>query len=294
MPTHLTRALLVMTCLNVFAYAQCANDHRSDKHGGIAVVDFAVTGTTSLGSAELGQLAGGFIGSCYNDDSEEMQERLRAEFQNRGYFMVEVKSLSLKSGDPLGIPKLVTVEAEVAEGPRYKVGEITFLGNHALSAERLREAFTLKKGDVFARDKIARGLESLRSLYGSDGFVDFSCIPDTEPSSDGTMILKVTITEGPQYHMGKLEIVASNERAARLRAEWKMSEGSTYDSTYITKFVEGHHGMLPEGLTPEDVRHVSNCPKAIVDVSLTLDPREGKSDLPEKSIPCESHHGQSK
>jgi hypothetical protein len=37
------------------------------------------------------------------------------------------------------------------------------------------------------------------------------------------MTLAVTVVEGPQYHMGELEIVAGKETAARLRAEWKMA-----------------------------------------------------------------------
>jgi outer membrane protein assembly factor BamA len=90
-----------------------------------------------------------------------MGERLRAAFQDRGYFTVEVKHLTFKPADPLGTPKPVTVEADVAEGPKYKVGEIMFLKNHVFSSERLRDDFSLKKGDVFNRDKIASGLESL-------------------------------------------------------------------------------------------------------------------------------------
>lgn len=291
---HLTLALLVITCFTVVAYAQCINDLRSDKHVGVIVTDFTITGTTTLNSTELARLTGDFVGSCYNDDSEEMQERLRAGFQDGGYFAVEVKRLSLKPDDPLGIPKPVTVEAEVAEGPKYKVGEITFLRNHAFSSEKLREKFPLKKGDVFERDKIASGLESLRKLYGSSGFVDFFCIPETQPLSDGTMTLKVTVSEGPQYHMGKLEILAGKEIAARLRAEWKMAEGSTYDSTYISKFVGKNHSLLPDGFTAADVRQLFNCPEALVEVSFIIDPREGTSELPLKNIPCESHHDQSK
>src|SRR5258708_32739755 len=211
MRTHLTHALVVMTCLTIVAYAECANDHRSDKHGGIVVIDFTIIGTTTVSSTELARLTRDFVGSCYNDESEEMQERLRAGFQNRGYFAVNVKSLSVKPRDPLGIPKPVTVEAEVAEGPRYKVGEITFLENHAFSAERLREEFSLKKADVFERDKRASVLESSRKIYSSSATLDFLDIRGTSPSSNGTMTLKVTAGEGPQYRTGWLETLAADE-----------------------------------------------------------------------------------
>jgi outer membrane protein assembly factor BamA len=291
---HVTRVLLVATSFSALAYAQCAKDNRSDEHGGVVVKDFTINGTTTLNSTELARLSGEFVGSCYNDDSEEMQERLRAGFQEHGYFAVEVKHLTFKSSDPLGSPKPVAVEAEVAEGPKYRLAKITFLENHAVSTEALRREFPLKPGDVFERGKIASGLESLRKLYASKGFLDFTCIPDTEPSSNGTMTLAVTVVEGPQYHMGKLEIVAGEETAARLRAEWKMAAGAAYDSTYIGKFVEKNSSLLPEGFTAGDARQIMNCPEGVVEVSMMLDPREGKSELPVKSVPCESHDDQTK
>jgi outer membrane protein assembly factor BamA len=286
------RQLLVIACLAVVARGQCANDQRSEKRGGIVVSDFTITGTTTLSSPELEQLTGSFVGSCYNDDTEELQERLRAAFQDRGYFTVEVKSLSLKPGDPLGAPKPVAVEAEVAEGARYKVAGISFLKNQAFSEETLRQEFPLKKGDVFKREKVVSGLASLRKLYGSNGFLDYTAIPDVEPSSNGTMTLTVTVDEGPQYHMGKLEILAGREIAARLRTEWKMTEGSVYDNTYARKFVEENHRLLPDGFTAEDVRQVSNCPAAAVEVSMVIDPQEGTPGPPTKNIPCESGHDQ--
>src|SRR5258708_18281992 len=145
MRTHLTHALVVMTCLTIVAYAECANDHRSDKHGGIVVIDFTIIGTTTVSSTELARLTRDFVGSCYNDESEEMQERLRAGFQNRGYFAVNVKSLSVKPRDPLGIPKPVTVEAEVGGGRRTRVGGSRFLEIKRFALRGFPGRFRLKK-----------------------------------------------------------------------------------------------------------------------------------------------------
>jgi outer membrane protein insertion porin family len=40
--------------------------------------------------------------------------------------------------------------------------------------------FGMQKGDVFSTDKLRKGLENLRKLYGQFGFIDF--VP--EPSFD--------------------------------------------------------------------------------------------------------------
>jgi outer membrane protein assembly factor BamA len=291
---HVTHVLLVVISFSFFAFAQCAGDKRSEKHGGVVVTDFTIKGTTTLDSTEMARLSGDFVGSCYNDDSEEMQERLRAGFQEHGYFAAEIKHLTFNPSDPLATPKPVAVEAEVVEGPKYRLAQITILENHTISTEILRAEFPLKPGDVFERGKVATGLESLHKIYASKGFLDFTCIPDTEPSSNGTIILKLTVDEGTQYHMGKLEILAGKETAARLRGEWKMAEGTAYDSTYIRKFIEANGSLLPEGFSVRDTRQVMNCPEGVVALSLMVDPREGKSELPVNNIPCESQHDQTK
>ena len=270
-----------------FLLADCAQDHRDNKDGGILVTDFTISGTQAVSATELADITGNFIGACFNDDSDELGERIRAQFQDRGYFTVEVKHVSFKPGDPLGNPKPVTMEADVAEGPRYRLADITFLNNHAFGAQRLREAFPLKNGEVFERRKIASGLESLRSVYGKSGFLDFTAVPDTSFDSNATASLKISVQEGPQYHMGKLDVAASKEAAGRLRLEWKLPEGAVYDRSYLDTYIEANRDLLPAGFTRQDIQVASDCPHAVVDLKMIIDPAEDKSPPP-KNISCES------
>jgi outer membrane protein assembly factor BamA len=141
MRSRWVRVLLGLACLSLAARAQCWKDHREDPKGGILVTDVTISGTQTLSTTDLARMTGELTGSCFNNDSEEIGERVRVLFQDRGYFLVEVKSAKLKPSDPLAIPKPVTLEAEVAEGPKFKVGEITFVENHAFNAEKLRSSF---------------------------------------------------------------------------------------------------------------------------------------------------------
>jgi outer membrane protein assembly factor BamA len=142
-------ALLFTLFLSAAAlHAECVDDHRSNKNAGILVTDFTITGTHTVSATELARITSDLIGSCFNGDSEEMEARIRASFQDRGYFTVEVKSLGFKPRDPLGVPKPVTLEAEISDGPRFKLAEITFVDNHAFSSEKLRKEFPLKSGEA--------------------------------------------------------------------------------------------------------------------------------------------------
>jgi len=290
---HWATPLLALLLCAAWSYADCAQDHRSNKNAGILVTDFTISGTQTISATELALMTGNLIGSCFDDDPEELGERIRALFQDRGYFTAEVKHVGFKPGDPLAIPKPVTMDADVAEGPLYKLAEITFIDNHAISSGRLRQAFPLKKGAVFSRGKVASGLESLRRLYGSRGFLDFIAIPETQPSSNATMNLKISVQEGPQYHMGKLEIVAAKEVAGRLRLQWKLPEGAVYDHSYLDKYISANRDLLPSGFTRDSAQTGIDCPHALVDLKLVIDAAEDKS--PQlKSVDCESTKDDSK
>jgi outer membrane protein assembly factor BamA len=235
-------------------------------------------------------MTGELTGNCFEDDSDEMGERVRYLFQNRGYFMAEVKSVKLKAVDPLGIPKPVTMEADVVEGPKFKVGEISFLGYRAFSADKLRQQFPLKIGAVFERNKVAAGLESLRKLYGTHGYLDMTAIPETQPGSNALMHLSITFQEGPQYRLDKVEFVGKKEMISRLQVQWKLAAGSVYDAAYVDHYIETNRDFLPEGFGRNDVQIATDCPKALVEVRLVVDPTEDASRLQLKDVPCEDNH----
>jgi outer membrane protein assembly factor BamA len=279
-----------LTCFFVtpFLRADCVKDYRSNKRGGVLITDITIIGTQSLDSDELAAITSELTGTCLDEDPDEQGEVVRAPFQNRGYFGVEVKNLHLKPGDPMAVPKPAALEAEVLEGPRYRLAEIKFTGNHSFSADELRSKFPLKKGDLFSREKVANGLDSLRQVYVSNGFIDFTCIPNTENSSDATVDLSIAVMEGSQYHVGKVKLFTKKELAETLRAEWELPEGAVFDLTYLDKYIDRNQSLLPSGFQRSHVQIVRDCPNATVEIRLPLDAMDPRSQSPTKDSPCES------
>jgi len=193
-------SLVFVSCQS--SVAQSINQSLDDRK--ILVESFVISGTQAVDSAELAEITDSMSGSTFNDDAEELGERIRAQFQDHGYFKAEMQKLDIKVIDPLASPKPVRLEAKVSEGPRYRLSSIEFTGNHAVSTLGLRAEFPIKVGDVFARSKIAGGLKSMRRLYSSRGFLDFTCVPDTK--LDSGLRLNIEVQEGPQYRMDRLEI----------------------------------------------------------------------------------------
>ncbi len=293
MPRILVFVVAALAFLSVLLRADCTKDqdHRTTKNSGLLITDFTINGTQTLSSDELATIEREMTGSCFDENADEIEERVRALFQNRGYFGAVLNSLRIKPNDPVAVPKAVTVEVDVLEGSRYRLAEIGFVGNHAFNADELRNKFPLKKGDLFARDKIASGLDALRDLYLSSGFIAFTAIPDTQNLSNATVILSVAVMEGQQFHMGKLEIFAKKEIVDRLRTEWQMPEGAVFDMTYLENYIGRNRPLLPPDFQREHVQLVRDCQDSTVAVRLPLDATDPRSQSVPKDIGCDAPNG---
>ncbi len=174
---------------------------------------------------------------------EEDTERVRAEYQNRGYFKVLVQDPKTVIHDtghkgfhiPLlqsGPGKAVSITMPIEEGDRYTLGEITFKGNKAIAnTKALRAVFPIKDGDIFDRSKIAKGLESLRKAYGQIGFINFTSIPDTRfDEAKKQVFLDIDLDEGKQFSVRRIEFSGNTTtRDKVIRREIILEEGQVYN-----------------------------------------------------------------
>ena len=175
---------------------------------------------------------------------DEDTERVRDEFQNRGYFKVLVQDAKTEIRDtgrkgfhiPLlmkGAGKAVDITMPIEEGDRYKLGEITFKNNKAVTkAAALRSLFPIKDGDIFSREKIAKGLENLRKAYEELGYIKFTSIPNTTFDEDKKLVfLDIDVDEGKQFYVRRIEFTGNTTtRDKVIRREIALEEGQVYNS----------------------------------------------------------------
>lgn len=290
------RAIQCMTAIAFFfvcgpiLFAQVTNQsqHERNDDGKILVDSFVISGTRTLDSAELAEISNTMAGSEFDDDAEELGERLRAQFQDHGYCQAKTQNLEIKVLDPLASPKPVKLEAEVKEGPLCRLSILEFSGYRALSATELQAKLPVKLGDVFSRSKIAMGLQSMQGLYGVRGFLDAVFVPDLEVASGAVAKLSVRVREGTQYRMDELKISGPQEVADKVRARWELAPGAVFDVDYVKTFIEANGSLLPFDFTESGgVELVKNCPEAKVSVHINLS-REGQQStaVAAKSLAC--------
>jgi outer membrane protein insertion porin family len=175
---------------------------------------------------------------------DEDTERVRNEYQNRGYFKVIVNEPKTKIHDtghqgahiPLlqsGPGKAVDITMPIEEGDRYTLGSITFKNNKAVTnVKALRGLFAIKDGDIFSKDKVAKGLENLRKAYGEQGYINFTSVPETKFDDEKKQIfLEVDVDEGKQFYVRRIEFQGNTTtRDKVIRREVALEEGNIYNS----------------------------------------------------------------
>lgn len=175
---------------------------------------------------------------------DEDTERVRNEYQNRGYFKVIVNEPKTQIHDtghkgghiPLlqaGAGKAVDITMPIEEGDRYTLGSISFKNNKAVqNTKALRNLFPIRDGDVFSRDKVAKGLENLRKAYGEQGYINFTSVPETRFDDDKKLIfLDIDVDEGKQFYVRRIEFQGNTTtRDKVIRREIALEEGNIYNS----------------------------------------------------------------
>jgi len=175
---------------------------------------------------------------------EEDTERVRAEYQNRGYFKAGVSDPKTEIHDTghkgfhirvlqAGPGKAVDITMPIEEGDKYRLGKITFKNNKAISnTAALRSLFPLKDGDIFSREKIAKGIEALRKAYGEYGYINYTGVPSTTFDDEKKLAnLEIDIDEGKQFYVRRIEFVGNTTtRDKVIRRELALEEGGVYNS----------------------------------------------------------------
>jgi outer membrane protein insertion porin family len=149
-----------------------------------------------------------FRGKVNHNQINEDVERLTAYYRGLGYFRATVgRELEY---DHSG--QWVTINYVIDEGPRFKIRNVSVVGNEKFTEEQITGQFDLTSGDFFNLDKMQRDENMLRDLYGSQGhiFADIKATPvfQEEP---GQLDLVYRVDEGELFRVGEIKIHVKGE-----------------------------------------------------------------------------------
>jgi outer membrane protein insertion porin family len=215
----------------------------------------------------------------------EDAERVRYYYQTKGYFKALVADPKTKIHDTSGFlwympwkktpGKAVDITMPVEEGDRYRLKDITFTGNKAVTnTARLRMLFKIKDGDIFDTEAIRKGLESLRKAYAALGYINFTPVPNTDADDEKKLIsLRIDLDEGKQFFVRRIEFQGNTTtRDKVIRRELALEEGQVYNGNlWELSLLRLNQLQYFEALKPEQDSEIKqNVQDATVDITLKV------------------------
>jgi outer membrane protein assembly factor BamA len=208
-------------------------------------------------------------GTSVDGVTDEALERVRAGWQNRGYFKVQVNGqarLASSAGN-----QRIALFVNVDEGAQYRLSGITFKNNRAISNVKvLRRLFPIEDGEVFSREKIGKGLENLRYAYLEFGYLNFTSVPDTSFDDEReTISLKIDVDEGKQFYVRSIDVWGLDESAWQEMLK-DFPVGNVYNARLLDVFLKRHS----LDFSSDDPRRVTKrLDERAGTVAITLDAR---------------------
>ncbi len=222
----------------------------------------------------------------------EDAERVRDEYQQRGYFKALIQDPKTETRDTGGfrIPvlmkgggKAVDITVPIEEGERYRLGSINFKNAKAVTnLLALRGLFPIGDGDLFNTAHIRKGLEQLRKAYAELGYINFTSVPDTKIDDQKLEIsLEIDVDEGKQFFVRRIEFQGNTTtRDKVIRREVALEEGQVYNGRlWEMSLLRLNQLGYFEQLSPEQDSVVKQDVKdATVDLTLKVKER-GKNSI---------------
>ena len=227
---------------------------------------------------------------------DEDGERIHQKYADHGYF--QQKSLEPtvnivpRGGKGWRLPLIrmqqpgiyADIVQPVEEGRLYHLHSMKFEGvKFFRSPEALmRPLFNMGPGDVFQTDKLRKGIENLRNLYGKFGYIDFVPEPsfDFIPNTD-QVDLTITADEGQQFFVRRIDFAGNTTtRDKVIRREILIDEGDIFNSSLwdISILRLNQLGYF-EALKKEDAADIhKNIGSNTVDITLKVKER-GKNSI---------------
>ena len=201
-----------------------------------AVREIEIAGAQRIKARRIRKEIGIRINSMVNEEElEKGRQKIIDIYKARGFNDVGVQFRVEPIDERRGTARVVYT---INEGVKGAIRSIRFEGNAHFSERVLRKqmktrgktliAFLDKSGRL-DETQLQQDLDSVKEFYQNHGYIDVEVKEVRKERENGPMIITIAITEGTQYHVGKISISgyqATTEQ--KIRALLKMKEGAVY------------------------------------------------------------------
>ncbi|MGZ8252171.1 MAG: outer membrane protein assembly factor BamA [Methylophilaceae bacterium] len=173
---------------------------------------------------------------------DRAEQEIKRQYLSQGKYGATVKA----STSPLERNR-VAIRFDIEEGAISKIRNINVVGNQAFTTDQLREQFKLttpdwmtwwSKNDQYSKQKLTADLETLRSFYMNQGYLEFN-IDSTQVSitpDKRDIYITVNITEGEKYTVTDVKVAGETIITEdEVRKLITLNSGETFSRQKITE-----------------------------------------------------------
>ncbi|MDE3165481.1 MAG: outer membrane protein assembly factor BamA, partial [Acidobacteriota bacterium] len=177
---------------------------------------------------------------------DEDKERIRQAYQDAGYFQAktleDTVDIQQRGGSGWRLPLIrmqlpgisADIKVPVEEGRLYHLRNMNFQGVKLFRTPEvlMKPLFGMTTGDVFSTEKLRKGIENMRNLYGEFGYIDFVPEPNFDIVPDTDQIdLTLTADEGKQFFIRRIDFSGNTTtRDKVIRREIMLDEGDMFNT----------------------------------------------------------------
>lgn len=173
---------------------------------------------------------------------DRAEQEIKRQYLSTGKYGATVKTVI----SPLERNR-VAVRFEIEEGAVAKIREINIVGNKAFTLDDLRAEFLLttpnwmswwNKDDQYSKQKLTADLETLKSFYLDQGYLEFA-VDSTQISispDKQDIYITVNVTEGEKYTISGVKLAGDLQLPeAELQKLILLKEGDTFNRGLVTR-----------------------------------------------------------
>ena len=173
---------------------------------------------------------------------DRAEQEIKRQYLAQGKYGANVKTIV----SPLERNR-VAVRFEIEEGVVAKIRDINIVGNNVFTTEDLRAEFLLttpnwmswwNKDDQYSKQKLTADLETLKSFYMNQGYLEFS-VDSTQVSispDKQDIYITVNVTEGEKYTISDVKLAGELQvPEADLQPLIKIAKNDTFNRQKITE-----------------------------------------------------------
>lgn len=173
---------------------------------------------------------------------DRAEQEIKRQYLSTGKYGATVKTVV----SPLERNR-VAVRFEIEEGAVAKIRDINIVGNKAFTLEELRTEFLLttpnwmswwNKDDQYSKQKLTADLETLKSFYLNQGYLEFS-VDSTQVAispDKQDIFITVNVTEGEKYTISDVKLAGELQLPEdELQKLVQLKKGDTFNRQLVTE-----------------------------------------------------------